>query len=85
MSRRQKNPTNPNTEWPPARIAQLRRKVWSKMRKFRNSKELQYLIKRDEERARQATPRPAQEDRAYEKAPGVAAEGFSTFFRERDA
>ncbi len=67
MSRRHKNPINPNSEWPRARIAALRRKVFKKMRKFRNSKELAYLEARDKE-----------------KAPGLATEGFSSFFHEKE-
>jgi len=55
----------PDPAWPPARKAQLRRNVWKKMRKFRNSKEFAYLEARDAARAKQ-------------KAPGLATGGSSS-------
>lgn len=64
MSRRP-CPVPPEADWPPARKAQLRRTVFKKIRKFRNSAEYARMI-------------------AKEKAPGLAAEGFSSFFQEKE-
>ena len=52
MSRKKKKPGPPcpvalDCEWPPARIAALRRKVWKKMRKFRNSREYQHMLAKE--------------------------------------
>ncbi len=69
MSRKKKKPfprpIAPDCEWPPSRIAALRRAVFKKVRKFRNSEECRRIL-------------------AKEKAPGLAAEGFSSFFHEKE-
>ena len=41
------SPHPPDPEWPPARKAQLRRTVWKKMRKFRNSKDFARMVAKD--------------------------------------
>lgn len=48
---RHPSPFPPDPAWPPARKAQLRRTVWKKMRKFRNSKELARLEAKDKRKA----------------------------------
>lgn len=47
MSRRP-NPRPIEPEWPRARVAQLRRTVMKKMRRFRNSKEFARLIAKED-------------------------------------
>ena len=41
---RHHSPIPPDTAWPPARKAQLRRNVWKKMRKFRASAEYARMV-----------------------------------------
>lgn len=51
MSRKKKNatprPVAPDCEWPPARIAALRRAVFKKLRKFRNSGEYRRMLEKE--------------------------------------
>lgn len=51
MSRKKKNakprPIAPDCEWPPARIAALRRAVFKKVRKFRNSEEYRRILAKE--------------------------------------
>ena len=51
MSRKKKNATSrpiaPDCEWPPARIAALRRAVFKKVRKFRNSEEYRRMLAKE--------------------------------------
>jgi hypothetical protein len=51
MSRKKKKPyprpIAPDCEWPPARIAALRRAVFKKMRKFRNSEERRRMLAKE--------------------------------------
>jgi len=54
-------------DWPPARIAQLRRSVFQKMAKFKASREYARIV------AKRAEQTAAEQ----QKAPGLATEGFS--------
>ncbi|CAN5122574.1 hypothetical protein BH10PSE3_BH10PSE3_22800 [soil metagenome] len=54
-------------DWPPIRVAQLRRAIFQKMAKFKASREY----------ARMAAAHAAQTAAEQQKAPGLATEGFA--------